>query len=243
MKKRSLTRTERTKIIVEHFADLDRHLKTASIAILKRGKQSTPTESCFGGVFVGQKDSVWPEFDGEPLDGVLQIRTKDLPFRPKELKGVSLIQIFVPCETWPSGLVNPRYDDGENVVVRSFSSLRGLHVLEKPFKSDLKPCRIEWKKVENEIPTYPDDIGLVDDEKQERFRELPDWSKVLGRSYSTNPRTKVGGWPNSCQNGLNYRGYAIQIGSEQKANFMWGHDGTAVLYRVRSKWSLDWDCF
>lgn len=243
MKKKAFPRSERKRVIDDYFAELDRHLRPASVAVLRRAKQTTPTESCFGGVFVGQKDAVWPEHDGQPLEGVLQIRTKDLPFCPEEIAGISLIQVFVPCKTWPSGLVNPRYGNGENVVVRSFPTLRGLRTLEKPFKSDLKPCRIDWVKVENEFPTYPDDIGLIDDEKRVRFHELPDWTKVLERTYGSSARTKVGGWPNSCQNGLNYRGYAIQIGSEQKADFMWGHDGTAVVYRDRKKWLLDWDCF
>ena len=239
MKKKAVSSADRKRIIQDYFAELDRHLLPASIAILKRSKQTLPTESCFGGVFAGTKDSVWPELDGVPLEGILQIRTKDLPFRPKQLATISLIQVFVPCDSDAF----PTDTEGDKVVVRAFPSLRGLRAIEKPHKSKIKPCRIEWRKVTNEIPTYPDNIGLIDSEKQDRFCELKDWAKVLERHYSTNARTKVGGWPNSCQNGLNFRGYAIQIGSEYKANFQWGHDGTAVVYRVRNKWSLAWDCF
>lgn len=245
MKKRAVSATERKQIIDDYFAELDRHLLPASIAVLKRRKQTLPTESCFGGVFAGRKESTWPENgDGEPLEGLLQVRTKDLPYCPKELAGIALIQVFYPCGSNPDGSrVYPLDAEGDGVVVRTYPSLRGLSEMFKPFESKLKPCRIEWEKVTNEIPSYPDFIGLVDDAKQERFWTLSDWATVLERHYSSNPRTKVGGWPCSCQNGLNYRGYAIQIGSESKANFQWGHDGTAAVYRERKKWSLAWDCF
>ena len=247
MKKKAVSASARKRIIDDYFAELDRHLLPASIATLKRRKQTLYTESCFGGVFAGRKETVWPKnADGKRLEGLLQVRTKDLPFCPKELAGIALIQVFYPCAWDTDGsMVHPSYTEGddEHVVVRTYPTLRGLRAMAKPFKSNIKPCRIEWKKVTNEIPSYPDFIGLVDEEKQERFWELKDWVKVLERNYSSNPRTKVGGWPNSCQNGLNYRGYAIQIGSEYKANFQWGHDGTAVVYRYRNKWSLAWDCF
>ncbi|MCS7466052.1 DUF1963 domain-containing protein [Stieleria sp. ICT_E10.1] len=244
MKERKINKSTRDQIVADHFAELNRHLLPASIATLKRSKQVTPTESCFGGVFVGRKDSQWPHQDSRPLEGVLQIRTKDLPCRPKQLDNIALIQLFCVCDCPDKGFpVMPDFDADDWFAVRTYATLRGLRPMDRPARTHLKSCRIEWNKVENEIPTYPDDIGLVDDEKQERFRELDDWAKLERKHYSAHERTKVGGWPVSCQNGLNYRGYCIQIGSEEKANFMWGHDGVAVLYRIRNKWSLDWDCF
>lgn len=236
MRRKTNSTAERKQMIRDYFDELDQHLLPASIATLKRRKQTLPTESCFGGVFAGKSDSTWPEVNGKPLEGVLQIRIKDLPFRPKELDNVALIQIFVPCDSDPQGgMVYPTDAEGDGVVVRTFSSLRGLRAVKKPYQSQIKPCRIKWSRVDNEIPSYLDFIGLVDAEKQERFWNLKDWAKIQKRHYGNNPRTKVGGWPNSCQNGLNYRGYAVQIGSEYKANFAWGHDGTAVVYRIRKR--------
>ena len=36
--------------------------------------------------------------------------------------------------------------------------------MERPTPPRIKPCSIEWKKVLNEVPRYPDDIGLIDGE-------------------------------------------------------------------------------
>ena len=243
MKKKTIDKSTQERIVAEYFAELDRHLLPASIAVLSRTKQSTPTESCFGGVFVGSKDVTWPHCSSRPMEGVLQIRTKDLPHRPPELNEIALIQLFCACEDGPKGPVRPDFDEEDWMEVRTYKTLRGLHPMSRPSRSQIKPCRIQWTKVANEIPSYPDDIGLVDSEKQDRFREIADWVKLESVAYSEHSQTKVGGWPASCQSGLNRNGYAIQIGSEKKANFMWGDNGVAVLYYHRTKWSLDWDCY
>lgn len=244
MKKKKIDASTRARIIAEYFGELDQHRLPASIAVLTRTKQSTPSESCFGGVFVGTKDTSWPHCHSRPMKGVLQIRTKDLPYCPPQLEKIALIQLFCVCEYSDKGLpVRPDFNEDDWFVVRTFESLRGLRPIDRLSPSQIKPCRIEWIKVANEIPSYPDDIDLIDDDKKEKFRELEDWEKLESEAYSEHWQTKVGGWPVSCQSGLNRKGYAIQIGSEEKANFMWGDDGVAVLYYHRKKWSLEWDCF
>ena len=244
MKKKTIDKSTRARIVAEHFAELDQHLLPASIAVLTRTNQSTPSESCFGGVFVGRKDTSWPRCRSRPMEGVLQIRIKDLPYCPSQLESVALIQLFCVCEKAHEGLpVRPNFDEDGWIEVRTYESLRGLRPIDRPGPSQIKPCRIEWTKVSNEIPSYPDDIGLTDGDKKERFRELENWAKLESECYSEHWQTKVGGWPVSCQSGLNRKGYAIQIGSEKTANFMWGDNGVAVLYFHRNKWSLEWDCY
>ena len=244
MKKKAIDKATREGVIAEYFAELDRHLLPASLAVLTRKKQSTPSASCFGGVFVGKVDSKWPHCRSRPMEGVLQIRTKNLPYCPPQLKTTALIQLFCVCEDSLDGFPErPDFDVEGWYAVRTYDTLRGLRPMERPIPSRIKPCCIEWKKVSNEVPSYPDDIGLIDGNKKARFQELEDWAKIERKSYSEHWQTKVGGWPVSCQAGLNRIGYAMQIGSERKANFMWGDNGVAVLFLHRNKWTLEWDCY
>lgn len=230
--------------MAEFFAELERHVLPASIASLSRTKQTVPTESCFGGVFVGSKGVEWPYSRSRPMEGVLQICTQDLPYRPKELEKIALIQLFCLCQEALKGHpVFPDVDDDGWFLVRTYETLTGLQPIARPNRSQIKPCRILWTLVSNEIPSYPDDIEFIDGDKRDRFYKLDDWADLLAHSYSKHARTKVGGWPVSRQSGLNHKGYAIQIGSEEKANFMWGDNGVAVLYHHREKWLLDWDCY
>lgn len=186
----------------------------------------------------------WPIVGGQELEGVLQIRSKDLPYRPAPLENIALIQLFCLCRKEQDDFpVIPMFETDEWYHVRTCSTLRGLRTLERRTEPLITPCTIEWSRVENEIPSYPDNLEWLDDEKQDDFRKLEDWSQLQDASYSSHTGTKAGGWPTFCQNGLNRNGYAIQIGSEELANFMWGDNGVAVLFRPRDKWTLYWDCY
>ncbi len=244
VKKKIIDKSTRAKIVAEYFAELDKHLLPASLAVLTRKKQSTPSQSCFGGDFVGRADTKWPHCRSVPMEGVLQIRTKDLPYCPPQLNGIALIQLFCMCEDSVDGFPQrPKFDEEGWYVVRTYDTLRGLRPMERPTPPNIKPCSIEWKMVSNEIPFYPADVVHIDAQTLERFKELPDSWKIVDKNYSSHWQTKVGGWPVSCQSGLDRIGYAIQIGSERKANFMWGDNGVAVLFHHRNQWRLDWDCY
>lgn len=228
----------REEIIDAYVAELDRHLRSASVARLVRGPaRDDPSASCVGGRFLGPQGSSWPRTEGLFLEGIIQIKIGELPTPSPLLEGIKLLQVFAASEEW-QGLAS--YNNGP-WEVRTYRSLHDLVPMERPSISLLKPCWIEWELRANEIPSYPDNIELIDGEIEARFQELEGWQELLEGRYDTYAGTKVGGWPYSFQNGAECGEFVLQLGSEPKANWVWGPGGSAFFGLSNGEWNMSWD--
>ena len=230
---------DRDEVISRYFESVDRHLRPACFAKLTRDLRGlTPGASCFGHAFLGGPRAPWPVVDGRPLEGIVQINVAELPHTPSGLHGTALIQVFASGKLAPDAVA---YDGGP-WLVRSFASLADLVPLERPFKSALRACRINWTHVPNEPPHYPESLDLIDHELVEQFEALDDADALYSQRYPTEVNTKVGGWPYSLQSGASCGEYVFQVGSEEKANWMWGPDGNAFFGKdAEGRWIMSWD--
>jgi hypothetical protein len=221
-----------------YFKELERHKRKASVAELVRGPaREKPTSSSFGATFAGLSHDDWPQSNGPPLEGVLQVNISELPYVPTLLKPIALLQIFASWEEWHGA---SSYNNHE-WIVRTHKSLDNLIPMKRPFTSLLNPCWINWKLVANEIPSYPDNIDLIDCDLEAQFESLNNWEELLIGQYETRLGTKIGGWPYSFQNGAVCGEYVLQVSSEEKANWCWGPNGNAFFGLQNGEWKMSWD--
>jgi hypothetical protein len=223
-------------IVDTYFEVLQPHCRTASVAEFRKARgQESPFASKMGGQFVGPPASAWPQSGDEYLEGVLQINIAELPWVPEPLQQFKLIQFFAAWKDWHG---TATYENGP-WFVSAYKNLDSLVPMERPFESLMESKYIQWKLAKHEIPSYPDNLGIVDEELEEDFHALDDWWLLLDEKYPTSNGTKIGGWPTSQQAGIpNGDTYVIQIDSI--CNWQWFADGVGFL-------SLDdsgeWDCF
>ncbi len=95
---------------------------------------------------------------------------------------------------------------------------------------------IKWIAGKHERPDWEHasellELDAIEDSEsaRERFDKLPH-----------HDRTKVGGWPTGIQSVAdNADDYVLQIGSEDKAHWMWGHGGITTFGRAADgRWSF-----
>lgn len=109
--------SKRDEVITAAFAALDRHVRRASIAEI--GGFRPPTESItsyFGGRFVAGPGEGWPLNGGQPMIPLLQVRTDELPCRPRALQGIALFNVFVGPRQLPLDLPA---ESGDGWLLRS----------------------------------------------------------------------------------------------------------------------------
>lgn len=230
------------KVAERLFRKLDLHLRKSSIAQV--GGFRPPEggiSSWFGGQFVGVDGEAWPVGEGGLMVPLIQVRTDELPFRPKALEGIALLTVFIGPKKLP--LSRPA-KNGDGWVIRTYPSIESLRPLTHGgLVSRVRPFPIRWSLAEAEGPHWYAAWELAEPEMRE-FNELPNAVEVLHQRYKASFSTKVGGWPTYAQEPTNEGGFAIQISSEQKANWMWGNDGCGHLHRTDAgEWALYWDCY
>lgn len=190
-----------------YFAAYEAVARPASVAVRPR-HDAPPTKSHTGGQFLLPSNVEWPTTDDQPLAGVLEIHLDELPAVPKPLSEYDLLQVFLELESDDD---LPRYAGGNWCVREARYSnedeLRhdGLRVEQSP---------IAWELVENDIPTYPDDLDLVDEDVREEFEALPNWSEMCADYFSSGLSTRVGGWPQWVSNGGNVGEFCLQLNED-----------------------------
>ena len=75
------------------------------------------TKSLLGGVTLGTPEETWPRHKGVPLNPVLQLRVKDLPFIPEPLQGITHLCVFIH----PNDL-GPVFDEEGGLVIRTYTN-------------------------------------------------------------------------------------------------------------------------
>jgi len=232
---------DRETIIQKTFAEIDRHLRKASIAQLEDEQPADdPACSWFGKVTMAGKGETWPVYNGKYLLPLLQVRLKDLPYIPPRLQNEAFLAVFMDPDELP--LDDPR--NGQGFLVRTYKTLEELAPLAQPdMDSPVKSFPIRWILAEDEGPNWEDAWNLMD---MSAFNKLGGGEiDLYYNRYHNNEKTKIGGWPCLVQSELPAIGeFVFQIGSEDKAGWMWGDDGIGYfLLDDKGQWHLTWECY
>lgn len=84
----------------------------------------TPTNSWLSKVTLAGPDEHLPHYEGVPLQPLLQLDLSEAPFRPKEMREVALLTLFVHPHLAPEESPN-----GTTWSLRTYRSLHGLEPL------------------------------------------------------------------------------------------------------------------
>ncbi len=227
--------------VQQHINDIQSRLsRQAIVASLSKARGLTDLASQFGFVVALKSDAAWPSFDGEPMVGLLQINTAELPSIPSALTGVALLRVWV-------SLVDDAILDPDGVVIRSSPSLSDETPVAQPvIATPIKRCGIAWANA-TDMPGYQDLPRTVSDEIANFYAEV---------DCPTISATKIGGFARRMQGPTAFDvtgypspdspelfDYVLQIGSEKVAEWTWGDDGIGYVGRSRTnpaKWKLDW---
>lgn len=181
---------------------------------------------------VGLPDEPLPEWKGEPMFPLLQVRVRDLPVVPQQLEGIELLVLYQNRREHP--FERPH---GEGWLIREYASLNGL----APVQADTGQFRsfpVAWSRVENDAPGWEDAWDVVD---LNPVNEDEEASAVFFDSFSRYGGTKFGGYPSAIQHGVGLKNYVFQVASEEKVGWMWADNGRGYFFRSPSGvWS--WSC-
>ena len=77
------------------------------------------------------------------------------------------------------------------------------------------------------------------------FDQLENAIHLFSQRYKRHWGTKVGGWPSYIQaDPAIEQEFVFQIGTEPKAHWAWGDNGSGYFYRsLTGEWSMYWDCY
>ncbi|KZL09814.1 hypothetical protein PsAD26_03342 [Pseudovibrio sp. Ad26] len=207
--------------------------------------------SCFGEVRLMHPDEDWPIYREKPLWPLCQLNLSAAPYRPSNLEDIALITVFI-SESY--------MDMASNVVdctdvspyagwfLRAYKETGDLVPVTPPtHKSLLRPFEARWdSRVYEDYPTH-DTLPIDFDELG-----LGDYYEQSG--VGTLDATKLGGWPSCIQSEPWWYfdeedqkfEYALQIGSEDKAGWMWGDTGSGFIARSKTNpnyWALDFQFY
>jgi hypothetical protein len=214
--------------IEKTFHELDQNLRKASIAQVGGFRPpDDPLASWFGGQGVGLPGEVLPKYNGKDMFPLLQVNVTELPFVPDELKNVKLFVVFLNRESIP---FDKKHGDGW--LIREYASLDNLVPLPKTNANIAKTLPIGWSLSETEAPDWETAWSVVDLTPINDDEEASDLFFEKYRNYSG---TKVGGWPSEIQHGLETEGaFVFQIGSEEKAGWIWADNGIGYFVKDQS---------
>ena len=243
-KERQKLLPRKDKIISDAFSILDGHLREASVGEVGGFRPpEDPLCSWFGDVLVCKEGEQWPSwknpdsFETVFLSPLVQFNLAEAPFVPEKLQRFKMITVFIDAEELP-------YDRpyGDGWVVRAYESLEDLVPLKKPdIEFEIKPFPIKWEVVENEGPSWEAAFDITD---MSEFNLVTD-SEYEDR-YENSERTKLGGHPTLLQGRLQFdvNDYVFQIGTEDKAEWMWGDCGIGYFgLDDAGKWLFEWTCY
>ncbi len=248
---RFLSRTDNTPVINPMDMSNIPSLKTvmedlnsikleSSVAIFDDEKQKpVDVTSIFSGDFLMLAEEEWPTSNKKPMLPLLQVMVDELPVIPEKLKPFKAITIFIDDEHLPFDSSN-----GDGWLVRTYNSLENLIIKENPKKdSAVKRFQLNWIKEEADFPQLEDSQELVN---LSELDKIDDPSEMYYDEYETVESTKVGGYPCIVQSSLEMKldEFVIQIGTEDKANWMWGDSGIGYFgINDSGEWKMEWQCY
>ncbi|HVI25369.1 MAG TPA: DUF1963 domain-containing protein [Xanthomonadaceae bacterium] len=181
---------------------------------------------------VGLPGEPLPEWQGEPMFPLLQVRVRDLPVVPRELQGIELLVLYQNHGQHPFDRPH-----GEGWLIREYSSLQGLVPIEANC-GRLRPFPVVWSRVEDDAPGWEDAWEIFDLTPVNEDEEAGD---AFFSSFSRYGGTKFGGYPTDIQHGVGLENYVFQVASEEKVGWMWADNGRGYFFRSPAgEWS--WSC-
>ncbi len=211
---------------------LRQHLRSAALATIGGFRPPQDPLTSWFGRGAGLPHENLPEFEGAPMFPLLQIRVAELPYVPEPLRDVALLVLFHNQSRHPFELPH-----GEGWLIREYASVDGLVALPQ-MAQRIKPFPIRWRRVDDDAPGWEGawelvDLAAVNDDEAATDAFFDDFTRNMG--------TKVGGYPYEIQHGVGRHDFVFQVGSEEKAGWMWGDNGIGYFFRAPDgQWR--WDC-
>ncbi|TDB27037.1 DUF1963 domain-containing protein [Stenotrophomonas sp. ATCM1_4] len=205
--------------------DLRSRLRPAAVARVGGFRPpEDPTTSWFCRA-VGLPGETVPQWQGEPMFPLLQVRVSELPVVPEALAGIALLVLFLNRHEYPFDRPH-----GEGWLIREYTRLEGL----VPLQADTGPFRpfpIAWNRIDDDAPGWEDawelvDLGPVNDDEAA--------SNAFFNAFSRYGGTKFGGYPTEIQHGVGLQDYVFQVASEEKVGWMWADNGRGYFFRTPS---------
>lgn len=213
---------------------LRRLLRPASIAALGGFRPPEDPATSWFGRAVALPGEGFPVWNGEPMPPLLQIRVSELQEVPEALNGIALLVLFHDARAHPFNAPH-----GEGWAIREYASVDGLVPLDATVMlPGLKPFPVRWSRVEDDAPGWEDAWELLD---LSAVNDCEPASDAFFMAFSRYACTKVGGFPKEIQHGVGIDDFVFQVGSEEKANWMWADNGIGYFFRDgQGRWS--WSC-
>jgi hypothetical protein len=214
--------------------ELKRHARPAAVAEIGGFRPpDDPRTSWFGGRGVGMPGEQLPTYQGEEMFPLLQINVTELPVVPPVLEGVELLVLFINRD------IPFDQPHGEGWLIREYRSLDSLVALPAPeAKPPVRAFPIRWTRVEGELPGWEDAWSLVD---LTAVNEDEEASEKFFDDLQNHPATKVWGYPTEIQHEVGIEDYVFQVGSEEKAQWIWADNGIGYFFR-RPDGSWNFEC-
>lgn len=201
------------------------------------------TASWIGNITVKKRNESWPESNGQPMIPICQLNLSGLSDIPESLKDVKLLTLFIDSNDFPDDQPN-----GEGWLIRTYSDLQELEVMEKPsIHFSIKPFQLKASSIDNDFPSFEDCPIKIPEEFEEDYYDL----------FPNQEGIKIGGWPTLIQSEIYWAPlnkhpaepeFIFQIDSIAKANLNWGDNGVAYIGRgtkpeTKNVWTFSWQCF
>ncbi|MBN3728030.1 DUF1963 domain-containing protein [Burkholderia sp. Ac-20379] len=163
-----------------------------------------------------------PAWAGKPMFPLLQIRVSELPFVPDCLRDVALLVLYYNQDDHVFDAPH-----GEGWLIREYASLDGLRPLPE-IATPGRPFPLRWQAIHDDAPGWEDAWDLLDLSAVNEDEAATD---AFFDGFKRYPGTKVGGYPAEVQHGAGVDEFVFQVGSEDKAGWMWVDHGIGYFHR------------
>ena len=206
-------------------------LRPAALATLGGFRPSDDPRTSWFGQGCGLAGESLPLYRGKPMFPLLQIRVDELPWLPPQLAGSALLVVFFNTEEFPFDQPH-----GDGWLIREYASVDGLLPLPE-VAAPCKPFPLRWQRIEDDSPGWEDAWGLLD---LDAVNDDDAASHSFFHDFNRYAQTKVGGFPHEIQHGVGVDDFVFQIGSEEKARWMWADNGIGYFFKNADGWR--WSC-
>lgn len=200
--------------------------------------------SWLGHVAVAAPGEGWPEFEGQPLAPIAQLRLDQMPFVPEELHDLQMITVFAQFQ---DGQLGEDFlgRDPDSWMLRAYTAGVDLVKIERPDENfGFERAPLAYELLEKDPPHWDDVSGEIENDQ---------WPK---KGVDRESRGRVGGWPTLIQSEIYWAPhnkhpanpkYAFQIDSDPDLNLWFGDSGTMYFGRGtgehRNEWEMEWQCY
>jgi hypothetical protein len=209
--------------------------KIAYVANIGGFRPESNDYNWFGGNFLYDKTTQWPEDNGTKLTPVLQLYVPDITDGMDLFGDSILVQIFINTDRLSRDIIK----NGNGWGIIFHKNINNLSIVETPSTANvLKPFPIRWAS--NIQPDYP-----CWEESWEYF-DMTEINERFFDEFTQYSSTKIGGFASYIQSPIskNYE-FILQISSEPKPGLMIGDNGNIYIYKSKNdnEWYLYWDCY